>query len=478
MRDPDEPRDPHQPQDLHQPHAHGPSRLWLDPRGMHPARLAPPASKSDEQRALVLAHVLGRSLSTTAQGDEAPADVRALLAGLAALARMRGVGGTGVPAATREAQGTTGADAAEIDCGDGGAPLRLLLTQASIAPGKTRLRGSRRLGERPHGPLLAALRATLGPAGLSIAEGSPWPIEIDGPSGPAPTARFVIDGSLSSQYASSLLLGAAALSLREGRPWAVTVTGQPSSRGYLAMTARWLEAAGFALERDGDTTTISSWKDVGPLPPVAGDWSSLGYLLLISWRTGGTALGVDLGAAHPDRALLAIAATVGLRLERVAPASDGNQGPEEVALRGEATGGLEASGASCPDLLPTLAALACTLPGPSTLRGVGVLRHKESDRLAGIEALVAAAGGACSRTPSSSGAAQDLDEDLLIEPPRSVRDPLVIESAGDHRRAMAAATLAVLAGVSLELEGPGCVEKSFPGFWRELERAGALIRWG
>ncbi|HSP80319.1 MAG TPA: 3-phosphoshikimate 1-carboxyvinyltransferase, partial [Myxococcaceae bacterium] len=67
-------------------------------------------------------------------------------------------------------------------------------------------------------------------------------------------------------------------------------------------------------------------------------------------------------------------------------------------------------------------------------------------------------------------------ETLIITPPtESPPSSFEMDSRGDHRLAMVAATLSVLSGVPLRLTGPECVEKSFPGFWRQLERAGARL---
>jgi 3-phosphoshikimate 1-carboxyvinyltransferase len=177
---------------------------------------------------------------------------------------------------------------------------------------------------------------------------------------------------------------------------------------------------------------------------VPGDWSSLGYLLLLAWASGGAVAGADLAAAHPDRAMV--------RLLR------------ELGVSGVPAAGVRATAAECPDLLPTLAALACVCPGSSVLEEVHLLRGKESDRLEGIRALVDAAGG---RTELSG-------DTLTVSPPPQIR-PFSFSSRGDHRMAMSAAVLAVLGRVPLTLAEPDCVSKSFPGFFQELAASGARL---
>ncbi len=413
--------------------------LTVDATSLRAGELFPPVSKSDAQRALVLARLLGlpELASLEGPGVELPADVRVMAAGLAAL----------------DAPG----DAVEIDCADGGAPFRILLGQAAVAAGKTvRFTGTPRLAERPHQPLMDALAQALGGAGLKLTPGAPWPLEVKAAGATASvTPRFLISGVESSQFVTSLLLVCAALQRREGRAWTVELTGHTASEGYLELTLQWLTRCGFSLERGPRRFTVASWQAPKKPPLMPGDWSSLGYLLGAAWRVGGRVHGADLRAAHPDRAVVRHLESVGLSVRPVAPLT--------LSVDGELRGGLEADAAECPDLMPTLAALACVLPGRSRLSHVGILRLKESDRLRGIQELVAAAGGKTSLVGA--------DDALRIEPPRSL-SPLTVDSHGDHRLAMSAATLAILGRTTLRLTDPDCVQKSFPGFWRQLERIG------
>jgi len=407
----------------------------FDPSGLIAAPLTPPPSKSDAHRALTLSALLGQA-PRLSSGGKLPNDICVLRDGLA---RLAGLGPQ------------------ELDCADAGAPFRILVTQAALRRGEsTLLSGTARLGERPHGPLLEALERTLGPVGFAARwGGSPWPLAIRGIQAPAPLARFEVDGSQSSQFATSLLLGAAALHLLEARPWEVVLTGAPTSQGYLEITTRWLSRAGFRLETTGSRVAIVGFEEA-QLPPVPGDWSSIGYLALVAWRTGGSVRGVDLEAEHPDRELLRILEQAGLTWT---PSREG------LTVRGVPSSGISADAARCPDLLPTLAALACVLPGPSRFENVSLLRAKESDRLQGMIDLVELAGGDSS-----------LDGEVLEIHPGSIPPPeLRFDARGDHRMAMSAATLAVLLGRPLTLAGAEHVSKSFPGFWDELKHAGSSM---
>jgi 3-phosphoshikimate 1-carboxyvinyltransferase len=112
-----------------------------------------------------------------------------------------------------------------------------------------------------------------------------------------------------------------------------------------------------------------------------------------------------------------------------------------------------------PDAVPALAALAALATGESRFSGVAHLRDKESDRLAALAALVSAA-GAC--------AAVEGDALRVIGPARAPAGIRRLPTFRDHRMAMAAAVLA-MAGAGVLVENPGCVSKSYPGFFRDLE---------
>ncbi|MFT3841064.1 MAG: 3-phosphoshikimate 1-carboxyvinyltransferase [Myxococcaceae bacterium] len=377
--------------------------------------LTPPISKSDAHRALVLRWLFNEP---TDLGNSPPRDVVVLQRGLEQL--------------------RTNADRT-IDCHDAGAPFRILVALAALTLGTTRFTGTPRLAQRPHAPLYSALGSIeLGENGFPIVHGAHRPRDL----------RFTCTASDSSQYATALLLASAAHLLRDRANTAeVVIEGQVASAGYLALTIRWLEDAGFTFTNSRLTAVTPH----APTRPIPGDWSSLGYLLLIAHATGHQVASVGDPALHPDGAILGAFAQAGLRLDN-------------ATLSGKPSGHLDVSANAMPDAMLTLAALACVLPGPSTFRDLGILRHKESDRVESLRALVTAAGG---RT--------ELHGDTLqLLPPKAVQ-PLQLHSRDDHRLAMSAATLAALAHVPLHLSGADCVEKSFPTFFRELRRAGVTF---
>ena len=389
----------------------------------------PPLSKSDAQRALVLADMLGVPFESLLPANEVlPRDVQVLRDGLIALRSPK----------------------ARIDCQDGGAPFRFLLTQAAVLPGRSvEFVGTPRLGERPHGPLITALRAV---PGVQIEVGSPWPITVTSSviSGPV---VFETTGSESSQFASSLLLGAARLAAG-GVKASVKVTGAMTSEGYFSLTRSWLERVGLVVREEGLalSPTLSPAGERGlvrAFPPIPGDWSSLGYLLALSWVSGTRVERVAFGTGHPDEAIATHLKRVGFTItDRV---------------EGVPTGGFDVDCEQCPDAIPTLAVIATRLPAPSVFRRVGILRHKESDRLAAIAALLGAA-----------GLASKLEGDDLTVFPGTAHE-FSFDAHDDHRLAMSSAVLARLHGVHLRLRGKEAVAKSFPLFWTEAAEAGVQV---
>ena len=340
--------------------------VQLDPSTLTAAPLTPPPSKSDAHRALTLGALLGQAPRLGAAGP-LPNDVRVLRDGLGALA---------------------GEGQVEVDCADGGAPFRILVTQAAVRHGQpTLLRGTPRLGARPHEPLLEALARTLGPVGFEAHwEGDPWPLRIVAASAPAPEPRFEVDGTQSSQFATSLLLGAAGLHLMEGRSWELQLSGAEHQRRVPRDHRALAGARGFPVRALARRVAITGFSGSCPFPrsPATGPPSA----------TSRSSRGAPAGVVR--------AVDVASRASRIAPCSASSNrsdsrwrcGVEGLRVSGVPTGGSRGQRRGLPGspAHPRRPGLRAPRALPGCTR-VSILRHKESDRLAGIEELVAAAGG-------------------------------------------------------------------------------------
>jgi len=381
----------------------------------------------------VLADLLGVA-ELIAPGEVLPRDVEVLRRGLAALQKHE----------------------AEIDCHDGGAPFRFLLSQAALHPGhRTRFTGSPRLGERPHGPLLQALREALH---CTIEQGpSFWPLTLTASPLALETQRFEVTGAESSQFASSLLLGAARVAHLSRKPCEVVVSGALTSAGYLELTEQWVARAGFPVTREGQRWSVEPAPRATPFPAIPGDWSSLTYLLLLAWKHAALVSRVQLQSGHPDERFAEHLSSVGLQMVP--------RGAGVFAVEGTPRGGLRVDAEQCPDAVPALVALACVLPERSTFSRIGILRHKESDRVEGV----------CDFARRSGAIAEVDGESLSITAPAVPVTQLEFDARDDHRLAMASAVLSSLTGATLSLRGAESVSKSFPQFWEQAAKVGLQV---
>ncbi|MBI5494710.1 MAG: 3-phosphoshikimate 1-carboxyvinyltransferase [Deltaproteobacteria bacterium] len=410
------------------------TRLLVDATALHAADLHPPVSKSDAHRALILASITGAPPPDLGPQDALPDDVRVLARGLETL--------------------QAGSADTVVDCADGGAPFRFLLALAATHAGRTTtFTGSARLAQRPHGALRDALERALG---ARLEDSAGWPLRVTG--GPPRARLFNVDAEASSQFASAMLLAACRLVVVNGPPYAVRVTHGSTSRGYLEMTLQWARRAGFVVVVEGDVLSVTGWAPSAVPPAVPPDWSAMGYLLLVSWACGGQVIAPGAASCeHPDRAILRHVAALGLDVEVTG---------DVQRVSGHARGGLHASAAGAPDLVPTLVALACTLEAASTFTDLDVLRHKESDRLSGVVALARAA-----------GARTDLEGDrLVVVPGATPAGAPVVHCGNDHRMIMAATALACLRRCTVQLDNAFGLAKSFPRFFSELGGAGVRVQ--
>ncbi|MCM2465767.1 3-phosphoshikimate 1-carboxyvinyltransferase [Methanoculleus oceani] len=336
-----------------------------------------------------------------------------------------------------------------IDCGNSGTTLRLLTSAALLARHPVVLTGSQRMLERPVGPLADALRALGGDVAFTGRPGYP-PIRV---SGRLRGGRTQIDGSISSQFISSILMAA---------PYAdedveLALPATPASRSYLDVTADVMLGFGARVERRGyDWFRVKSGVPYrGRGYRVEGDYSSASYLFAVAAVCGGkvTVTGLNPASVQGDRRFLEALEAMGCR---VTPGADA----VTVERTGD-LGGIEIDMSSSPDTVQTLAAVAATAGSPTTITGTAHLQYKESDRV-----------GVTAETLRRMGAGVEVRDDSLTIAPAPLHG-VAVDPHDDHRTAMAFAVLGLAVGGMAILE-PGCVEKSFPGFWEALYREGLL----
>jgi 3-phosphoshikimate 1-carboxyvinyltransferase len=427
-----------------------PAALEVLPAGPVTARLAAPASKSVTNRALVCAALAdGPSRLAGALGGDDAVAMAAALGELGAPVRDGPAawtvhGGGGRPRSPRR----------PLDARLSGTTMRFLAAVATLAPAGATVGGEPPLLRRRIGPLVAALRA-LG-AELTDHDGFP-PVTAAG--GGLRGGEVRVDASASSQFASAVLL-VAPYARRAVRLRADGL----GAAAYVELTAALMRDFGAAVDReDAAVWRVQASRPYRPRDlEVEYDASAAAHLFALAAATGGsvTVANARPGTLQPDAGLPDLLARMGATLTRDGPALTVS-GPQELDP-------LDADLAAMPDQVTTVAALAALAAGTSRIRGVAVARGHESDRLAALAAELGKLGVAVEELP-----------DGLVVHGRGAEAlrPARLATHGDHRMAMALAAVAARVP-GLVLDDPGCVTKTYPGFWRDLAAAGLHWRPG
>ncbi|MVA97871.1 3-phosphoshikimate 1-carboxyvinyltransferase [Nitratireductor sp. CAU 1489] len=338
-----------------------------------------------------------------------------------------------------------------LDIGAAGTPARFLLSMAADAEGETTITGTRRLCERPMASGIEALRA-LGRPVLETGNPGCLPVRIVG--GRPTDTYWRVDGSVSSQFTSSMLLSAARQDADRG-PVHVEATGNLVSRPYVDMTVQTMRAAGIDIGAVGPQT----WRVLPQRPDVASiavepDASAMSYFLGAAAILGGAVRisGVGSSSAQGDVGFVHVLEEMGCAVS-VTPTDIELRGPEG-ALRG-----IEVDLETMPDMVLTLAVVAAFAQGRTKIVNIANLRLKECDRLH----------AAAQELQRIGIRAQEGPDWLEIAPDGTGPRPASVHTYDDHRVAMAF-SLAALTNKEITIEDPACVAKSFPDYWSEYAR--------
>jgi 3-phosphoshikimate 1-carboxyvinyltransferase len=425
-----------------------PETLAIEPLCRPPvATVRVPGSKSITNRALVLAALAEPGPGSVLTGALRSEDTEVMADALRALGFhldaewdrgivhvSRGPSASPVPAAE-----------ADLFVGNSGTSMRFLTALVSLGRGRYRLDGVPRMRERPIGDLLDALRQFGVRVACEEREGyPPVVVEADGLAG----GRARVRGNVSSQFLSGLLMAAP---LARGEV-TVEVDGPLVSAPYVAMTVRMMRDFGADVVADGDRSFR-----VAPRPgyrartyAVEPDATAASYFLGAAAITGGRVTVAGLGAKglQGDVRFVDILEAMGCRLVRDEAGLTVCGGPLRGAL-------VDMNAIS--DCVMTLAAVACFADGSTAIRNVAHIRHKETDRI-----------GALANELRRLGAGVEELPDGLRITPRPLHGATV-ETYRDHRMAMSLA-LVGLRVPGVVLRDPGCVAKTYPGFFEDLER--------
>ena len=320
-----------------------------------------------------------------------------------------------------------------LDCGESGSTLRFLLPVASALGADARFTGRGRLPQRPLSPLYELLCDN----GCSLSPQGAFPLSVEGR---LCGDYFAIDGGVSSQFISGLLMAAPLLKTNV----TVEVTGTVESRPYIDLTVAAMRRFGVTVTEENNVYRIASSGYCSPGTVQAeGDWSNGAFWLVAKalTRSDLAVNGLDENSLQGDRAIA-----------EIIKSTDGMRVP------------LTVDAAQIPDLVPVLAVLAAAILGRNVIGNARRLRIKESDRLSSVCAMLTALGGTVT-----------MGEDyLVVDGSGSLRGGTV-DACNDHRIAMAAAVAACLCERPVVIEGAEAVQKSYPNFFTEYAKRGMSV---
>ena len=424
-----------------------PACLPIATRSSLSARVRVPGSKSITNRALLVA-ALASGESRLRGGLESD-DTRVMCEALSALGCVID---TSSPAEW-QVRGTSGRFTAPADTlwlGNSGTSVRFLTAAATLTAGAVRIDGDARMRERPIAQLVDALALLGAEIEVQGQHGCP-PVHVGG--GGLPGGHAEIDASQSSQYVSAVLLAAPyaekdiCLDLRGG-----TLVSRPFVDLTLKIMADFGVEANWDHEKGPRLRIRSGQTYQGRDYEIEPDASAAVYPFCAAAITGGSVRveGLSRDSLQADLAILDYLERMGCRIEGDA-AGVTVRGPE-TRLRGLGSVDLN----SLPDAAMALAVVALFADGPTRLENLANLRIKETDRLAALEAEIQRMGGHATAGPDS----------LSIEP--AVLHGAEIETYEDHRMAMSF-SLAGLKVAGVAIRNPGCVSKTWPGFFETFE---------
>ena len=308
---------------------------------------------------------------------------------------------------------------AVLNCQESGSTLRFLLPVAGALGVDTTFLMEGRLPQRPLSPLWEEMERM----GCTLSRPSAAAVRCTGKLRPG---TYSIDGGVSSQYITGLLL---ALSLL-GRPSTLNITGKVESKPYIEMTKAAITLFGGNPDHPGEL----GFRSPGTLS-VEGDWSNGAFFHAANALGSHLGLhGLDPNSSQGDSAVLELLSSLQSCSPRI-------------------------SAADIPDLVPILSIVAAHYHG-ATFTDIRRLRMKESDRVASVIAMLENLGGRA-----------EADENTMTVFPSELTGGIV-DSCNDHRIAMSAAIAATVCTGSVTILGAQCVSKSYPSFWEEYRRLG------
>lgn len=397
-----------------------------------------PSSKSDSQRA-ILAASLGKGVSEISHIGNS-ADELAMLQSVQQLGAQL----TWLENRKVTVQGIENfPQSMHLNMHESGLGLRLITSICAAHSGKYYINGSGSLTKRD----MRFFEETLPEFGVSVQSNNGLiPLEIEGKMH---GAEIELDGSLSSQYLSGLLM-ALPLLPTESRLHVRDLKSIP----YVQMTLNTLSKFGISIQHHQfeDFVIAGNQRYIPTNYTIEGDWSAASFWLVAAALGQSVYIdGLSLQSLQADKAILTAfkSANCSVLFNENGISIDGSN---RTNFQFDAT--------HCPDLFPALVTFAALCDGRSEIQGLKRLKHKESDR-----------GQALQTEFEKLGIQLVLDEvtDTIHVYGKQNLDGGIVDSHNDHRIAMCLAIAGLFADSSIEIEGAESVSKSYPDFWNDLE---------
>jgi len=341
----------------------------------------------------------------------------------------------------------------ELDVLDAGTTMRFLIAYCTVKKLGKIIKGTPRMHQRPVRILVDALREIGADIQYLQEEGYP-PVHIRGMTLNQSMKHVQMRGDISSQYISALLMIAPTFD----HGLLLELIGKIGSRPYINMTLSLMQRFGVdpIWENERAIRIETSTYQSGNYT-IESDWSgaSYWYSFMALAEQGEIVLkGLRKDSFQGDQAVVEIMENLGVRTQFGA---EGVRLSKQGAMRS-----FSYDFSDCPDLAQTVAVTCAAAGVPCTMTGLESLRIKETDRIAALQTELVKIGAKLNEEDSRW---------QLVPSPELIRpEKLTIDTYDDHRMAMAFAPLVMK--LELVIENPEVVNKSYPRFWEDLQKAG------
>jgi 3-phosphoshikimate 1-carboxyvinyltransferase len=344
-----------------------------------------------------------------------------------------------------------------MNCGESGLGIRMFTPIAALSDQTITISGEGSLLKRP----MHFFDTIFPKLGIEIESKDGYlPIQIKGPLKPV---NIEVDGSLSSQFLTGLLMAYAASDATN----AVIQVKDLKSKPYIDLTLAVLNAFGWNVQHQ----QYERFEFLAH-PPLAahinytveGDWSGAAFLLVAGAIAGPiTVKGLQLDSMQADKAVMQALKAAGASIKInedeifIGPAKDSAEMDTQLKA-------FEFDATDCPDLFPPLVALAAVCDGVTTLHGVSRLAHKESDRGLTLQTEFA-----------KLGIRIELNQDTMLVYGGTGIHGAEVFSQHDHRIAMACGIAALSADAPITITDAEAVNKSYTDFFLDLQQLGVKV---